>query len=134
MRCLVTGSAVFVGSDLVGRLLREGHQVIGVDSYSSGQRQHTAAFRDHPSFSFIEADVSCGIPYDGDALDWLLHFASPASPPHYQQHPIETLRVGAHGTEVGLELARRHGAGFFLASTSEVYGDLQVHPTGSRRW
>lgn len=134
MRFLITGSAGFVGSHLVDRLLGDGHQVIGVDSYLSGQRQHTAALVDHPSFSFIEADVSYGIPYDGDRLDWVLHFASPASPPHYQQYPIETLRVGAHGTEVGLELARRHDAGFFLASTSEVYGDPQVHPQAEDYW
>jgi hypothetical protein len=83
MRVLVTGSAGFVDSHLVDRLLREGHEVVAVDSYLSGQRRHTAALVDHPSFSFIEADVSYGIPYDGERLDWVLHFASPASTPHY---------------------------------------------------
>ena len=134
MRFLLTGSAGFVGSHLTDRLLSDGHEVIGVDSYLSGQRRHTHALAEHPSFSFMEADVSRGIPYDGDPLDWVLHFASPASPPHYQKHPIETLRVGAHGTESGLDLAKRHGASFFLASTSEVYGDPLVHPQPEDYW
>lgn len=134
MKILVTGSAGFVGSHLVDRLLADGHQVVGVDNYISGQRQNTDMFLSHPSFQFIEADVSLELPYTGDHLDWVLHFASPASPPHYQQFPIETLMVGAQGTQNALELAKTYRAGFFLASTSEVYGDPQVHPQPETYW
>ncbi|GGS26071.1 UDP-glucuronic acid decarboxylase family protein [Deinococcus knuensis] len=134
LRILITGSAGFVGSHLVERFLNEGHTVIGVDNYISGQVSNTDLFRDHPRFTFIEADVSHGIPYEGEKLDWVMHFASPASPPHYQQFPVETLMVGAQGTQNGLELAHAHGAGFFLASTSEVYGDPHVHPQPETYW
>lgn len=134
MNILVTGSAGFVGSHLVKRLLADGHTVTGVDNYISGQKANTERFISHPHFTFIEADVSKGIPYEGDKLDWVMHFASPASPPHYQQFPVETLMVGAQGTQNGLELALKHQAGFFLASTSEVYGDPQVHPQPETYW
>ncbi|WP_230295067.1 UDP-glucuronic acid decarboxylase family protein [Deinococcus sp. 6GRE01] len=134
LRILITGSAGFVGSHLVERFLNEGHTVIGVDNYISGQVSNTDLFSDHPRFTFIEADVSHGIPYTGEKLDWVMHFASPASPPHYQQFPVETLMVGAQGTQNGLELAHAHGAGFFLASTSEVYGDPHVHPQPETYW
>nr|RIY01668.1 SDR family oxidoreductase [Deinococcus sp. RM] len=134
MRILITGSAGFIGSHLVERFLNEGHTVIGVDNYISGQRSNTELFQEHPRFTFIEADVSYGIPYEGEKLDWVMHFASPASPPHYQQFPVETLMVGAQGTQNGLELAHAHGAGFFLASTSEVYGDPLVHPQPETYW
>lgn len=133
MKVLVTGSAGFVGSHLTERFLREGHQVVGVDNYLSGQRTNTEVFAGHPGFSFLEADVSAGLPYDGP-VDAVLHFASPASPPHYQQHPVETLMVGAQGTQHALDLARRNGAAFLLASTSEVYGDPHVHPQPESYW
>nr|WP_226342497.1 UDP-glucuronic acid decarboxylase family protein [Deinococcus sp. AJ005] len=136
---LLTGSAGFVGSHLTERFLADGHTVIGVDNYISGQPANTALFANHPNFKFIQADVSEGIPYkaaafDGQTLDFVLHFASPASPPHYQQFPIETLMVGAQGTQNALELAHAHGATFLLASTSEVYGDPQVHPQPESYW
>lgn len=134
MRILITGSAGFVGSHLVERFLSDGHDVVGVDNYLSGQRTNTHRFEGRRGFEFIEADVSVGIPYRGERLDWVLHFASPASPPHYQQHPIATLMVGAQGTQNSLELARAHGASFFLASTSEVYGDPHVHPQPEEYW
>ena len=138
MRVLLTGSAGFVGSHLTERLLQGGHRVIGVDNYISGQQRNTELFLGHPNFSFIEADVSRGIPaltgkLAGN-LDWVLHFASPASPPHYQQNQIETLMVGAQGTQNALELARSQGAAFMLASTSEVYGDPHVHPQPESYW
>ncbi|WP_309572545.1 NAD-dependent epimerase/dehydratase family protein, partial [Deinococcus sp.] len=134
MRILLTGSAGFVGSHLTERFLADGHEVIGVDNYISGQRSNTALFGSQPGFSFLEADVSRAIPDPGGTLDWVMHFASPASPPHYQQFPIETLMVGAQGTQNALELARAHGAKFFLASTSEVYGDPHVHPQPESYW
>ena len=134
MRILLTGSAGFVGSHLVERFLGAGHSVIGVDNYLSGQRSNTALFTGHPQFTFVEADVSLGLPVVSDPLDWVMHFASPASPPHYQQHPVATLMVGAQGTQYGLDLARQYGARFFLASTSEVYGDPLVHPQPESYW
>jgi dTDP-glucose 4,6-dehydratase len=130
---LITGSAGFIGSHLVERFLSEGNRVIGVDNYLSGQVRNTRRFLSHPSFAFLEQDVSLGLDCE-DALDWVLHFASPASPPHYQAHSIETLMVGAQGTQHALELARRKGARFMLASTSEVYGDPLVHPQHEGYW
>jgi len=132
-RIVVTGSAGFIGSHLVERFLAEGHEVVGVDNYLSGQRHNTELFRSHPRFSFLEQDVSLGLEVPGK-VDWVLHFASPASPPHYQQYPVETLMVGAQGTQNGLELAMRKNAKFLLASTSEVYGDPMVHPQPETYW
>ncbi len=132
-RILLTGSAGFIGSHLVDRFLADGHEVVGVDNYLSGQRRNTELFLAHPRFTFLEQDVSLGLDAPGE-FDWVLHFASPASPPHYQQHAIETLMVGAQGTQNALELARRKGARFMLASTSEVYGDPMVHPQPETYW
>ena len=134
LRVLLTGSAGFVGSHLAARLLGEGHHVVGVDNYLSGQPRNTARLLEWPGFRFVEADVSRALPDPGGPLDWLLHFASPASPPHYQEHPIETLMVGAQGTQNALDLALTHGAQFLLASTSEVYGDPLVHPQPETYW
>ena len=134
MNIVLTGSAGFVGSHLAERFLNDGHRVTGVDNYLSGQRRNTELLLRHPNFRFIEADVSLGLPEPEDAPDWVLHFASPASPPHYQEHPIATLMVGAQGTQHALELAKKHGAGFLLASTSEVYGDPLVHPQPESYW
>jgi nucleoside-diphosphate-sugar epimerase len=134
MNILLTGSAGFIGTNLTDLLLRQGHDVVGVDNYMSGQRRNTERLLNHDNFRFIHADVSQAIPYRGPSLDWVLHFASPASPPHYQEHPIETLMVGAQGTQHALELARQHGARFLLASTSEVYGDPDVHPQPETYW
>jgi dTDP-glucose 4,6-dehydratase len=132
-RSLVTGAAGFLGSHLSERLLAEGHEVIGVDNFLTGRRANMASFEDDPRFEFVEQDVCEPIAVDGD-LDYVLHFASPASPMDYQKHAIATLRVGAHGTENTLELARAKGARFLLASTSEVYGDPQEHPQKETYW
>jgi dTDP-glucose 4,6-dehydratase len=126
-RALVTGGAGFLGSHLCGRLLREGWDVVSVDSFLTGDAWNLAGYRDHPAFRLVHADVTQELP-DDRPVHAVLHLASAASPVMYLRHPIETLRVGALGTERALELAAREEAVFLLASTSEVYGDPEVHP------
>ena len=133
MRILLAGAAGFIGSHLTDHLLLEGHTVIGVDSLITGRRENLEHLDGHPRFQFLEHDVTTPIEIDGP-LDWVMHFASPASPPKYLRAPIETLRVNAEGTFHLLELARTKGAAFFLASTSEVYGDPLVHPQPETYW
>lgn len=132
-RVVVTGGAGFVGSWLCERLLQRGSNVTCVDDFSTGIHDNLAALDGYPGFDLVEADVCAEIPVDGP-LDWVLHLASPASPVHYLQLPIETLRVGSQGTTNALELARRSSARFVLASTSEVYGDPLVHPQPESYW
>jgi dTDP-glucose 4,6-dehydratase len=126
-RVLVTGGAGFVGSWVCERLLTEGAQVQCVDSLVTGSPDNIAHLRDSDRFSFVRADVSDGVPSTGD-LDFVLHLASPASPVHYARLPVETLRVGSEGTRHAVELAREHEARFLFTSSSEVYGDPEVHP------
>jgi dTDP-glucose 4,6-dehydratase len=133
MRVLLTGVAGFLGSHLAERLLREGHQVLGVDNLSTGQSRNLDRLARYPSFRFLQADASRPLAVE-EPLDWVLHFASPASPPRYLKLPVETLLVNAEGTRHLLELALRKGARFFLASTSEVYGDPLVHPQPESYW
>ncbi len=130
---VVTGGAGFIGSHLVDALLATGARVTAVDNFISGQRENVAHLQSHSRFALVEADVIQEIPVEGTVHD-VLHFASPASPPGYLEHPIETLRVGAEGTLKGLELAARHGARFMLASTSEVYGDPEETPQREAYW
>ncbi|MGB2757767.1 MAG: NAD-dependent epimerase/dehydratase family protein, partial [Acidimicrobiia bacterium] len=104
-----------------------------VDNFSTGRRENIAHLDRNQHFKLIEADVVDGIPVDG-AIDAVLHFASPASPPRYLELPIETLRVGSEGTRNALELARMNGARFLVASTSEVYGDPSIHPQPETYW
>jgi dTDP-glucose 4,6-dehydratase len=133
MRVVITGAAGFLASHLTDRFLANGDAVVGVDNFLTGRPANLAHLQGNPKFQFIEHDVST--PYDVEGtVDGVLHFASAASPPDYQQFPIETLLVGSEGTRYGLELAKRKGARFFLASTSEVYGDPQVNPQPETYW
>lgn len=133
MRILITGAAGFLGSHLVDRFLAEGHRVVGMDNFITGSRDNLAHLGGNPAFEFIEHDVSRHIFVPGE-LDGVLHFASPASPIDYLQLPIQTLKVGSLGTHNSLGLAKAKGARFLLASTSEVYGDPQVHPQPESYW
>jgi len=132
-RLVVLGGAGFVGSHLCDHLLGRGDDVVCVDDFSTGRRSNIAHLADHPRFSLVEADVSVSLPVSGD-VSGVLHLASPASPPDYLLRPLETLAVGSEGTRHGLELAGRHGARFVLASTSEVYGDPEIHPQTEGYW
>jgi dTDP-glucose 4,6-dehydratase len=133
MRVLITGAAGFLGSHLTDRFLAEGHEVVGMDNLITGSRQNLAHLEHEPRFEFIFHDVSRYIQVEGP-LDGVLHFASPASPIDYLELPIQTLKVGSLGTHNALGLAKAKGARFFLASTSEVYGDPQVHPQPESYW
>lgn len=132
-RTVITGGAGFVGSHLCERFLAEGHDVVCVDNLLTGHRRNIAHLLDDPRFSFVEHNVSEPITIDG-AVDNILHFASPASPADYLAHPIPTLKVGALGTHNALGLAKAKDARFLLASTSEVYGDPDVHPQREDYW
>ena len=133
MRICVTGGAGFVPSHLCERLLGEGHEVFAVDNYVTGAKRNVATFLDHENFRLIEADVSEALPIDGK-LDRIYHMASPASPIDYVELPFQTLHAGSKATELALERCVADGARFFLASTSEVYGDPAVHPQVESYW
>jgi dTDP-glucose 4,6-dehydratase len=132
-RLVVMGGGGFLGSHLCDQLLARGEEVVCVDDFSTGRRSNVAHLDAHSGFTLIEADVSKSIPVDG-AVSGVFNLASPASPPDYLALPLETLAVGSEGTRLGLELAERHGARFFLASTSEVYGEPNVHPQPESYW
>jgi dTDP-glucose 4,6-dehydratase len=133
MRILVTGGAGFLGSHLCDRFLGEGHEVIVLDNLITGSTHNIQHLAGESRFRFIKQDVTEYLYIDG-ALDAVLHFASPASPIDYLELPIQTLKVGALGTHKALGLARAKNARFLLASTSEVYGDPQVHPQAEEYW
>ncbi len=126
-RVVVAGGAGFLGSHLCDRLLERGDEVVCVDDYSTGRPENIAHLNGRAGFESIEADVSQAVPVQGP-VDAVCHLASPASPPAYLRRPMETLAAGSEGTRRLLELADAHGARFVLASTSEVYGDPEVHP------
>ncbi|MGA2834958.1 MAG: UDP-glucuronic acid decarboxylase family protein [Acidimicrobiales bacterium] len=132
-RVVVLGGSGFLGSHLCDQLLDRGDAVVCVDDFSTGRKANIAHLLDHPGFELVEADVSTGIPVDG-TVTGVCNLASPASPPDYLALPLETLAVGSEGTRHGLELAERHGARFLMASTSEVYGDPDVHPQSEGYW
>lgn len=132
MRIVITGGAGFLGSHLTDRCLAEGHEVVAVDNLITGSLDNLTHVNS-PKFSFRRQNVSEGILVDGP-VDFILHFASPASPVDYMELPIQTLKVGALGTHNALGLARAKGAGLLLASTSEIYGDPHVHPQTEDYW
>jgi dTDP-glucose 4,6-dehydratase len=133
VRILVTGGAGFIGSHLCEFLLERGAEVLCLDNFVTGSQNNIAGIAASPRFTLIEHNVSQYIRVAG-ALDWVLHFASPASPRDYLELPIPTLKAGALGTHNALGLAKVKGARFLLASTSEVYGDPLVHPQPEDYW
>jgi dTDP-glucose 4,6-dehydratase len=133
VRVVITGAAGFLGSHLTDRFLAEGHEVVGVDNLITGDAVNLAHLEAEKRFTFSRHDVSRGLSVDGP-LDGVLHLASPASPIDYLEHPIATLDVGSLGTRNALELARANRARFFMASTSEVYGDPLEHPQRETYW
>ncbi len=130
---VVTGGAGFLGSHLCDRLLAEGHRVIALDNLLTGNVANIEHLAGNGRFRFIKQDVTDYLFLPG-AVDYVFHFASPASPIDYLEFPIQTLKVGALGTHKALGLARAKGARFLLASTSEVYGDPLVHPQPESYW
>src|SRR3954467_6622308 len=130
---VVTGGAGFLGSHLTDRLLAEGHRVIGIDNFITGNVANFAHLAGNERFRFIKHDVSNFI-YLPDDVDYIFHFASPASPIDYLEYPIQTLKVGSLGTHNTLGLAKAKGARYLIASTSECYGDPLEHPQKESYW
>lgn len=133
MNILITGGAGFLGSHLCKRLLKENHAVICVDNFITGSEENIRDILGHPGFKLIKHDISLALEIN-QPLDWVLHFASPASPKDYLKYPIKTLKAGTLGTHKCLGIAKVKKAGFFLASTSEVYGDPLVSPQNEDYW
>ncbi|MEP6300120.1 MAG: NAD-dependent epimerase/dehydratase family protein, partial [Ilumatobacter sp.] len=133
MRVVVAGGAGFLGSHLCDALIVRGDRVVCVDNYLTGRSANVDHLLDHESFEVLEADICNGVEVDGP-VDAVMNLASPASPKDYYRLPIETLDVGSIGTRNLLELARARDARFFMASTSEVYGDPSIHPQTEEYW
>jgi dTDP-glucose 4,6-dehydratase len=133
LRFLITGGAGFIGSHLSEFLLQKGHQVVCLDNLITGSLDNISHLFPNPNFRFIKYDVTQYIYVEGK-IDFILHFASPASPIDYLTYPIQTLKVGSLGTHNTLGLAKEKGASFLLASTSEVYGDPLVNPQPESYW
>lgn len=133
MRVVLTGGAGFLGSHLSELLIRQGHEVVVIDNLITGRMENIAPLADSPGFQFVEHDVTRPIEIQGE-VDWVMHFASPASPMDYTRFPIQTLKVGALGTHNTLGLAKAKRSSFLLASSSEVYGDPLVHPQAEDYW
>lgn len=129
---LVTGAAGFLGSHLCDALLAEGNSVVGVDNYSTGSQENLAHLAGNARYKFVEQDITR--PFDPGKVDFVFNFASPASPIDYSRLGVETLMVGSAGTINALDLARKYNAGFLHASTSECYGDPEVHPQVETYW
>ena len=133
MRVLITGAAGFLGSHLCDRFLGEGHTVVGLDNFVTGSPDNVAHLVGNDRFQFVRHNIS-EYTYVAGPLQGVLHFASPASPIDYLELPIQTLKVGSLGTHNALGIAKAKGARFFLASTSEVYGDPLEHPQRESYW
>jgi len=133
MRILLTGGAGFLGSHLCDKLIGKGHNVICMDNLITGNKKNIKHLLGNSDFSFVEHDVTTFIEINDD-IDFVLHFASPASPVDYLTYPIKTLKVGSLGTHNSLGVAKAHNAKFLLASTSEVYGDPLVNPQPESYW
>ena len=131
-RALVTGGAGFLGSHLCDALLAEGWQVVAVDNLLTGRRANLEHLRHEPAFELVEKDICA--PFDVGHVDYVFHFASPASPVDYMIHGIPTLQVGSLGTFHALEVARKYGAKYLVSSTSECYGDPLEHPQKETYW
>jgi dTDP-glucose 4,6-dehydratase len=133
LKCVITGGAGFIGSHLTDRLLDDGHEVFVIDNLITGSFKNISQHQSNQRFQFIHHNVSNHIHIIGN-IDWVIHFASPASPVDYLELPIETLKVNSLGTHNTLGLAVAKKAKYFLASTSEVYGDPEVHPQTESYW
>ena len=133
MRTLITGGAGFIGSHLCERFLAEGHEVICLDNLITGASANIEHLTSNKRFSYIHHDISKQVQLDGP-VDAILHFASPASPVDYLQYPIQTLKVGSLGTHNTLGVAKAKNSRYLLASTSEVYGDPEMHPQREEYW
>jgi dTDP-glucose 4,6-dehydratase len=131
-RALVTGGAGFLGSHLCDALLGEGYSVVVADNLLTGRRSNLAHLSNEPRFEFLETDIS--VPFDCGPVNYVFHFACPASPVDYTMHGIETLKVGSLGTFHALDVARKYGAKYFVSSTSECYGDPLEHPQKETYW
>jgi UDP-glucuronate decarboxylase len=131
MKILVTGGAGFLGSHLCERLLDEGHEVICLDNFYTGTKANISHLISHPKFEVIRHDVTSPLQIE---IDLILNFACPASPVHYQKDPVQTIKTSVHGAINMLDLARNTGATILQASTSEVYGDPEVHPQHEGYW
>ncbi|KAL3941148.1 MAG: hypothetical protein SGARI_000693, partial [Bacillariaceae sp.] len=130
-KILVTGGAGFVGSHLVDKLMMEGHEVTVLDNLFTGQKKNVAHWFHHPNFNLVLHDVTEPIHLE---VDEIYHLACPASPPHYQFNPVKTIKTSTMGTLNMLGLAKRVRAKILLTSTSEIYGDPQVHPQSEDYW
>ncbi|MFC1807653.1 UDP-glucuronic acid decarboxylase family protein [Candidatus Omnitrophota bacterium] len=133
MRILLTGGAGFIGSNLCNLLIEKGNSIICMDNLITGKKENISHLLQNPNFEFIEHDVTKYIDIKGQ-IDYVMHFASPASPIDYLKYPIKTLKVGSLGTHNALGVAKEHKTKFLLASTSEVYGDPLVNPQPETYW
>ncbi len=133
MNILITGGAGFLGSHLTKRLISQGNKIICLDNLITGDKNNINEFLTNENFRFIEHDICNPIKIE-EKLDWVMHFASPASPKDYLKYPIKTIKVGTLGTHNSLGIAKFHNAKFFMASTSEVYGDPSISPQPEEYW